>query len=756
MSSLLPDIVRPVLARHGLGDWPVHPDGFWCYVGLPAMRARIQGWKLHLSATPLAAPLVLAQAAEVLAQHRCVFKFASTTDNVRTLGSKQAARGAGGKFITVYCDGDDDQLRELAEDLHQATAGLPGPAILSDRPYRPGSLVHYRFGVMRGVQALTDDGRYEAMLVAPDGRLVPDERNAWYSPPKWAPRDPFARPDAKPRATSVRLNDRYVVTEAIRHAFTGGVFRARDEQTGALVIIKQARRHAGGTIGGQDRRDTRRHEAQMLRRFQDSGITPRLVDLFDQQGDLFLVQEAINGVTLRRWTPETLDAVERVARGLVDLMAAVHAEGLVLRDFTPGNVIIDESGTPKLIDLELLAVPGQQVIVGYTPGFAAPEQIVTAQISAAPDFSADLYSLGATLLLLATGANPPVPERWLDHVSVQNATARRLKAAIVPLLHKDPHQRPSLAEVRALLARSGEPKPLKSAVDIDGMAAAVVKHLIGTMRPDSGELWSLSHLGFRTDPLNVQFGAAGVVGVLTGIRLADPGLVPAQVIATAAQWIARKVNLEPRVLPGLYFGRTGTAWALLDAGTQLGDKELAGIATDLALRVPVEWPNPDVCHGIAGAGLGQLKFWAATGDPAFLARSERIAEALTKTVEREYGLVRWPIPERARNSRHGFRARRGGDRGVSARCRTGHQSRRFPEGGNRSRGVAGSRRARRRGRRLLGQWEEGRDRTAGSLVRRLVRRRDISAAYVAGDRRHAISRSRRQGRGRRAPVPVER
>jgi len=59
----------------------------------------------------------------------------------------------------------------------------------------------------------------------------------------------------------------------IHHAFTGGIFRAVDETTGAEVIVKQARPNTGGVLSGTDVRDRRRHEAAMLELFAPSGHT---------------------------------------------------------------------------------------------------------------------------------------------------------------------------------------------------------------------------------------------------------------------------------------------------------------------------------------------------------------------------------------------------------------------------------------------------------------------------------------------------
>jgi hypothetical protein len=675
--TLLVDGLRAVLDRCGAEDWRVRPGRFWCHAEPPGGSPGVQGWKLHLSATPLSAPLVLARATDVLVRHRCPFKFAPTLRLVQELGSRRCVRGAGGKFLTVYPDRHGDELRALAAELHRVTEGLPGPGILSDRPFRPGSLVHYRFGTFTGVPVLGNDGTREAMLIAPDGNLVPDQRKPWFSPPSWAPPDPFG-PLPPPGATSagaVHLNGRYLVREVIRHAFTGGVYRATDEVTGETVVLKQARPHAGADLTGRDARDVRRHEGAMLELFGRSGLTPRLLEMFEQQGDLFLAQEAVPGVTLRQWVPDSIEpddggawgnspvTVARMAGTLVDLVALVHDQGLVLRDLGPNNVMVTPDGELRLIDLELLARPGERVTTAYTPAYVAPELAGLPPIAPAPEQAADLFSLGATLFYLVTGTDPLLPQdeprarphqeriaSWLRRVACGNEAARRLAPVIVALLREDPARRPGLQAVRAGLASPSGPAPTAVArgitdADHGRMVADALGHLVTTMDPDHAtRLWPSAPFGATTDPLNVQHGAAGVLRVLTLAHETsrDPEL--REPVAVAARWIGRRVHREPRVLPGLYFGRSGTAWALLEAGRSLGDGELVSVAADLARRVPVRWPNPDVCHGVAGAGLTQLRFWECTGADEFLTRACQAADALVSAARRQGDDVLWPIP----------------------------------------------------------------------------------------------------------------
>jgi hypothetical protein len=229
--------------RGGKETWSVKDDGFWCYVTPPGHLRRDQGWKIHVSGTPLSAPTVLAAAAEVLIEARCAFKFSRGYKEIEELVSSRCDRGSGGKFITVYPD-DDDRFREVIGRLDQATRGQAGPGILSDRAYAPGSLVHYRYGGFSPRQVLNTEGSYEFVLVEPDGAFLRDKRTAWYSSPAWAPPPlpdtPAAKPDSE-RGKKVLLADRFLVDEAIRHSFRGGVYRALDQMTGERVVIKQAR-----------------------------------------------------------------------------------------------------------------------------------------------------------------------------------------------------------------------------------------------------------------------------------------------------------------------------------------------------------------------------------------------------------------------------------------------------------------------------------------------------------------------------------
>ncbi|WP_165952379.1 class IV lanthionine synthetase LanL [Kribbella albertanoniae] len=661
MPSPLVDITEARLTN--VPGWSVRETDFWCTVRPDGVETRAQGWKLHVSATVASAPEVLTRVLDVLVPAGCVFKFAGSPEHVRELNGGHYPRGGAGKFVTIY-PVDDDQFRCLAAELHQATDGLPGPTILSDRPYRPGSLVHYRYGAFIGEQRLGNDGHLLEVITAPDGSKVEDRRDAWFNPPEWAPL-PF--PDEQPvvaeEVDGVLLAGRFVVRRAIRHANKGGVFEAIDQVTGDEVIVKQARAGVGDGPDGWDLQAALRNEAEMLDQLGEQSPAPRRIALFDQDGDLFLVQERIDGKTLRAWRAEQPVALpwRETAGRLIDLVAAVHAQGVVLRDLSPLNVMVREDGTLAIIDLEYAALAGTKSVAAVTPGYGAPE--ISRRDEATP--AADHHALGGLLFLLCTGADPilteAVPpgtdpaqeakrlEAWLTLIAETDDRTAEALPLILGLRRPDPADRWGLEKARAFLAGNHVPAAsanTSASYGPGGLLDNGVSHLLAKLDPNTGErLWPPSVYGDSGDPCNIYHGAAGPMAVLTWVAELREDAAAVDGVQAAAGWIRERLGPSPELLPGLYFGRAGTIVALHEAARLLADDDLSAYAMTQLGRLPLEWPNPDVTHGLAGAGFATLELWNHTHDPALAARARKYAEVLADRAERQAGRLLWPVPD---------------------------------------------------------------------------------------------------------------
>ncbi|MET9339019.1 class IV lanthionine synthetase LanL [Nonomuraea sp. NPDC003804] len=653
-------IVEKALVGAGRRDWEVIGGDYWCQVEPSGHLNRLQGWKIHVSARADNAVAVLEAAAGVLVGESCPFKFVVSPDRLARSLSRENDRAFSGKFITAYPD-DDEQFVRLLEVLHQATRGLPGPQILSDRRYRDG-IVQYRYGSFASVRMLGDNGVHRDMLVAPDGSLVPDLRVAWFAPPPWA-RDPVvAREEVV--ADIEPLIGRYRVTGAIRHSNKGGVFRAVAEDTGQRVIIKQGRPHIDVNVHG-DVRDLLRNEAEMLTRLTPSGLVPRFVEMFELEDHLFLVEEEIPWRSLQDWVAGAKggrlpdERVVEVAHAAVELVAEIHRAGVVIRDLTPANVLLSDAGELRLIDLEAATVAGSEAVRLGTPGYAAPE--TAGEVPPPADQAGDLFGLGAVLAFAALRQDPllvaddrPTDGRmaaWLKQAASWHPSAGLLAPLICGLMKDDPAARWSLNRARRFLNASAARDAPASAIstpDADAMIRSSLEHLLDTMAPRESWLWPAEPGLDHADPALVQWGAGGGLSALAAAWAVrdqvevDQGRL-LEAMRHGCRWLDRYLDTVSRVIPGLYVGHAGVAWTAWEVATVVGDQRVADRALRLARRLPMRWPIPDVVHGLAGGGLALVHLWRRTGQAELSHRGQILADGLVESAQPIKDAVCWPL-----------------------------------------------------------------------------------------------------------------
>src|SRR5579864_6294444 len=220
--------------------------------------------------------------------------------------------------------------------------------------------------------------------------------------------------------------------------------------------------------------------AQRVARFS----TAQVLDAGFFERRPFIVSEYVDGPSLvevvEQDGPRTGPALERIAVATLTALGAVHAVGMVHRDFKPGNVLLGPDG-PVVIDFGLAAVPGMtttgpsgQVALG-TPAFMAPEALAGTRVTAA----ADMWSWAVTMAFAGTGELPFKGES-LTAVAFailhSEPDIGRLPEPLGSLVHrclnKDPAVRPSargaLSELVAAGARlMGPMPPIASALDTD-------------------------------------------------------------------------------------------------------------------------------------------------------------------------------------------------------------------------------------------------------------------------------------------------
>lgn len=202
---------------------------------------------------------------------------------------------------------------------------------------------------------------------------------------------------------------------------------------------------------------------------------PHIVPIYavEAQDDLvYFVMGLIDGESvgdrLRREGPLRGEDAERILREVAWALAYAHAMGIVHRDVTIENILLErQTGRAVLADFGIAAAidrEGEEPLLG-TPSYIAPEVIQGAQATAA----SDLYALGVTGWTMLVGHPPfmaddtpalllkqltePVPPLLRAAPGTSSRLARALEAAMA----KDPAERPDGAQgYLALLAGDGE------------------------------------------------------------------------------------------------------------------------------------------------------------------------------------------------------------------------------------------------------------------------------------------------------------
>ncbi len=341
-------------------------------------------------------------------------------------------------------------------DPNEGVLAEPPPSDLSEYTWddsetervEPGILEHPAGAQTGAPRSIADDiDRFVTALI--ETRLVKEAEirsvSAWLCPDGGRPEvepmavelirlgklTPYQAAAIRQGKTKGLLIGEYIVLDKIGSGGMGLVLKARHPARPQVVALK--------LLPPSYSRDRAavvrfRREAAAVAKFRHSNIVSA-IDSGETHGLLFLVMEFVNGRDLAKTVKEkgplpvaqTIECVIHAARGLQE----AHKHGIVHRDIKPANLLLDTSGTVKVLDLGLARVNQPQQIAASdgseldltvsgsivgTVDYMSPEQAYDPRTA---DGRSDIYSLGCTLHYLLTGKAPyggqTFMERLLGH-----------------------------------------------------------------------------------------------------------------------------------------------------------------------------------------------------------------------------------------------------------------------------------------------------------------------------------------------------
>ncbi|MET0280895.1 MAG: serine/threonine-protein kinase [Steroidobacteraceae bacterium] len=204
---------------------------------------------------------------------------------------------------------------------------------------------------------------------------------------------------------------KYVIVREVGRGSTGTVYLSHDPYYGRDVAIKVYQSTVGEDV--EKARVARKmflSEAHMVGMLQH----PQLMPIYDagEEGDhCYVVTEYVHGArTLAAFCrPDDqlrLDVVVEVIFKCAKALHYAHSRGVIHRDIKPSNILYTQDGDVRIIDFGIALVDGADISkiegIAGSPSYMSPEQVQGQELTS----RSDLYSLGAVMYELLTGARP--------------------------------------------------------------------------------------------------------------------------------------------------------------------------------------------------------------------------------------------------------------------------------------------------------------------------------------------------------------
>jgi hypothetical protein len=245
--------------------------------------------------------------------------------------------------------------------------------------------------------------------------------------------------------------DRYARPDPLGRGGMGVVVRTHDrilDRTVAVKVLDPDR------VDSPEARRRFLREARSLAAVEHPGL-PAIYDVREQPLP-HIMMEALPGRPLSKVLREDgAQPVETVLAWLRDAgaaLGALHAAGLVHRDVKPSNLMVDDAGRVRVLDLGIAGAQGEAVESSASSfGYAPPERFG----EGTEDARSDVFSLAVTAHVLLTdempfppleevARNPPPPR------ALPEALPADLRGALIAAYATDPAARP--ADMAAFLA----------------------------------------------------------------------------------------------------------------------------------------------------------------------------------------------------------------------------------------------------------------------------------------------------------------
>ena len=190
------------------------------------------------------------------------------------------------------------------------------------------------------------------------------------------------------------LGEQYQLVKVLKNTDKTKIFVLRHKELGR-ELVKRSVEGSGEVYS-------------VLRTLSHPNIS-NVYEVFKSETGVTVLEEYIDGQTVAEYLKDNLytpSGVKSIIGSLCDALDFLHSNKIIHKDIKPENVMIDNSGTVRLIDFDAARIykpyQSEDTKILGTTGFAAPEQYGLNQT----DERTDIYALGVLMNVMLTGEPP--------------------------------------------------------------------------------------------------------------------------------------------------------------------------------------------------------------------------------------------------------------------------------------------------------------------------------------------------------------
>ena len=198
---------------------------------------------------------------------------------------------------------------------------------------------------------------------------------------------------------------KYEIVAPLGKGAMGVVYKAFDPMIKRFVALKTI--HLGFIEPPDDDIAQRfSREAQAAGNLNHQNIVG-IYEFGEDAGRAFIAMQYVEGQTLVDMLKQkhrfSLADIKLILSSVLSALDYSHRMGVIHRDIKPGNIMLDSTGTVKVMDFGIARIESSELtqtgtIIG-TPGYMSPEQLQGEPI----DLRSDIYSAGIVLYEMLTG-----------------------------------------------------------------------------------------------------------------------------------------------------------------------------------------------------------------------------------------------------------------------------------------------------------------------------------------------------------------